>query len=305
VRVAFHILDVFTDRAFGGNPLAVIPDARGLSDGLMQRVAAEFNLSETVFVLPPEHGGTRRARIFTPRRELPFAGHPTVGTAILLASLGAVTPRNGEATVVLEEGVGDVPVAVRFEGSRPAFAQLTAAKGPEVGPPPPPAAAIAAALSLEPGDVLGGAHGPAAVSCGVPFLFVALRDRAAVGRARVEASAWERAFAGYWATEPYIYSMDAGSPAAQIHARLFAPGYGIAEDPATGSAAVALGGLLALRDPRPDADLRWTIEQGIEMGRPSLLYAEAEKRGGAVTAARVGGAAVRVSEGRMEFPDAG
>jgi trans-2,3-dihydro-3-hydroxyanthranilate isomerase len=139
----------------------------------------------------------------------------------------------------------------------------------------------------------------------VPFLFVALRNRAAVGRARVEATAWERAFGGYWASEPYLYSMDAEIPGADIHARLFAPEFGIAEDPATGSAAVALGALLALRDPRADADLRWIVEQGIEIGRPSLLYLETEKRGGAVTAARVGGAAVRVTEGWMEVPDDG
>lgn len=305
MRHAYHTLDVFTDRIFTGNPLAVFPDAVGLSDAQMQRAAAEFNLSETVFVLPPERGGTRRARIFTPRRELPFAGHPTVGTAILLASLGVVKPCEGVGTVVLEENAGDVPVTVRFEGARAVQAQLTAPQPPQIGPPPPPPAAIAAALSLQPDDVLGGAQEPAAVSCGVPFLFVALRNRAAVGRARVEAAAWERAFGAYWATEPYLYSVDAALPGADIHARLFAPEFGIAEDPATGSAAVTLGALLALRDPRADADFRWTIEQGIEIGRPSLLYLETEKRGGVVTAARVGGAAVCVTEGWMEVPDGG
>ena len=305
MRYAFHTLDVFTDRIFGGNPLAVFPEARGLSDAQMQRAAAEFNLSETVFVLPPERGGTRRARIFTPRAELPFAGHPTVGTAILLAALGAVKPRDGAATIVLEEGVGDVPVAVRFEGDRPVFAQLTAAQAPELGPPAPTPEALAAALGLTPDEILGAPHAPAVVSCGVPFLFIALRDRAAVGRARGEAAAWERASAGLRGAEPYVYALATGSPAASIHSRFFAPRFGIAEDPATGSAAVALAGLLAMRAPRADADLEWTIEQGIEMGRPSLLYAEAEKRGGVVTATRVGGSAVRVTEGWMEFPDAG
>ena len=304
MRYLFHTLDVFTDRIFGGNPLAVLPEAEGLSEAQMQRAAAEFNLSETVFVLPPERGGTRRARIFTPRKELPFAGHPTLGTAVLLASLGVVKPRDGAATVVLEEGVGNVPVTVRFEAGRPVFGKLTAAQSPQVGPPPPSRADLAAALSVEPDDILGGTHEPAAVSCGVPFLFVALRDRAAVARSRIEASAWERALSGHWAPEPYIYSMEAGQPGAQIHARLFAPRYGISEDPATGSAAVALGALLALRDPRADADLGWTIEQGVEIGRPSLLHAEAEKRGGAVTAARVGGSAVHVMEGWMEIPGA-
>jgi trans-2,3-dihydro-3-hydroxyanthranilate isomerase len=303
LRCAYHVLDVFTDRAFTGNPLAVFPDAGGIPEVQMQRAAAEFNLSETVFVLPPERGGTRRVRIFTPRRELPFAGHPTVGTAVLLARLGLAKPHQGSARVLLEEIAGDVEVSIDFDGARPVRATLTAPQAPVAGPPAPPSAAIAEALSLATEDVLGDPQAPAPLSCGVPFLFVTLRNRAAVGRARVEAAAWERAFGGYWASEPYIYSMDAELPGADIHARLFAPGFGIAEDPATGSAAVTLGALLAMRDPRPDATLRWTVEQGLEIGRPSLLHLEAEKRGGRVTAARVGGAAVRVAEGWMEFPD--
>jgi trans-2,3-dihydro-3-hydroxyanthranilate isomerase len=301
LRRAYHILDVFTDRAFTGNPLAVFPDAGGIPEAQMQRAAAEFNLSETVFVLPPERGGTRRVRIFTPRRELPFAGHPTVGTALLLAALGATKPRGGSARAVLEEVAGDVEVGIDFDGDRPVRATLTAPQAPVAGPPPPSSPPRAAARTLAPEDILEGHHAPAPLSCGVPFLFVALRDRATVGRARVEAAAWERAFGDYWASEPYLYSMDAELPGADIHARLFAPGFGIAEDPATGSAAVTLGALLAMRDPRPEATLRWTVEQGLEIGRPSLLHLETEKRGGRVTAARVGGAAVRVAEGRMEF----
>ena len=300
MRCVFHTLDVFTDRPFGGNPLAVLPDARGLTPDRMQRIAAEFNLSETVFVLPPEAGGTRRARIFTPAAELPFAGHPTIGTAFLLVSLGLVPAGEGETVVTLEEGVGQVRVTVRTRAGRPEFAQLSAARLPEEGPPPPDRRALAAALSVTPEDLLEGALAPAAVSCGVPFLFVPLRDRAAVRRARLDHARWEAALASYWAPQLFIFAPDPELPGSDLRARMFAPALGVAEDPATGSAAVALAGYLAARDAARDGTLRWTVEQGFEMGRPSLLYAEAEKRAGAITAVRVGGSAVRVSEGTIE-----
>ncbi|MDQ2695825.1 MAG: PhzF family phenazine biosynthesis protein, partial [Pseudomonadota bacterium] len=183
----FYTADVFTDRPFGGNPLAVFPDGRGLADAAMQQIAREFNLSETVFVFPPlDPAHTRRLRIFTPAAELPFAGHPTLGTAFVLAAIGEL-PLAGDATrIVFEEGVGPVPVLIRAENGRPAFMQLAAARLPEFGPPPPPEAVLAEVLSLNAAD-LAGADDPAqAVSCGVPFLFVAVRHRDAVRRARVQ-----------------------------------------------------------------------------------------------------------------------
>jgi trans-2,3-dihydro-3-hydroxyanthranilate isomerase len=301
MRYRYHTLDVFTDRVFGGNPLAVFPDARGIPNGQMQRVAREFNLSETVFVLPPETAeGTRRARIFTPTAELPFAGHPTVGTAILLAALGEVALDGGETRIVLEEGVGPVSVLVRGQDGRPEFAQLSAAQMPETRPSPVGRDELAALLGLSPDDVLEGEFSPAPVSCGVPFLVVPLRGLDALGRARLDPTRWERLLAGTWA--PQVYPFAPAGPPADFRVRMFAPALGVAEDPATGAAAAAFAGYLALRE-TTDGAFRWTLEQGIEMGRPSTLHVEADRAAGRVAAIRVGGSAVQVGEGWMEIPD--
>ncbi len=304
MEAVYHTLDVFTDRVFGGNPLAVFPDARGIAPERMQRIARELNLSETVFVLPPEDPGhTRRLRIFTPAAELPFAGHPTVGTAFLLASLGQVPLEGDETAIVFEEGVGPVPVRIFARGGEPVGAQLTAAKLPEHGPPPPPRGELAAVLGLAEDDLPDGEWAPGGVSCGVPFLYVPVRDRAALGRARVDLARWEATLAGWWAPHLFVFSRDPELPGSDVRARMFAPSMGIAEDPATGGAAVALAGYLAARSPQREGTLRWTVEQGWEMGRPSILRVEADVRGGEVTAVRVGGGAVRVAEGRMRIPD--
>ncbi len=304
MRVKYHTLDVFTDRVFGGNPLAVFPDADGVPPEMMQRIARELNLSETVFVLwnAPPAGTDCRVRIFTPASELPFAGHPTVGTAFLLAMLGRIPSDGAAARVVLGEGVGPVPVEVRMEDGKPVFAQLSAARMPELGPPPPPPAVVAELLSLEEAE-LGGSLGTAHATCGVPFLFVSVRDRGALGRVRLDGGVWERHLSGAWGPHVYVVTDDADA-GASLRARMFAPAMGIAEDPATGGAVTALAGLLAARDAAGDGTLRWTIEQGVEMGRPSRLHVEADVQAGTVTAVRVGGAAVRVSDGEMMLPDA-
>src|SRR5215813_9243808 len=170
MRAKYLTADVFTDHRFGGNQLAVFPDARGIDPGLMQKIAREFNYSETTFVLPPDDPShTARVRIFTPGGELQFAGHPTVGTAHVLASIGTVRLTGPETRIVFEEGVGPVPVVIRATNGKPAFAQLSAAKLPEVGPPPPSAGALAAMLSLAAGDVLDGEMSAQTVSCGTPF----------------------------------------------------------------------------------------------------------------------------------------
>ncbi|HVX41086.1 MAG TPA: PhzF family phenazine biosynthesis protein [Gemmatimonadaceae bacterium] len=292
--------DVFTDRRFGGNQLAVFPDAREIPPELMPQIAREFNYSETTFVLPPaDPSHTARVRIFTPGGELQFAGHPTVGTAHVLATLGIV-PLTGDVTsIVFEEGVGPVPVTIRATGGKPEFAQLSVAKLPEAGPPPPSAAELAGVLSLEPNEVLDGAMKPEAVSCGTPFLFVPVRDRAAVAKARINLDRWERALKGYVADMVFVFAMEAEHAGHDVRARMFAPGIGVPEDPATGSACVALAGYLAWRDARADGTLRWVVEQGFEMGRPSILEIEADKRAGVVTAARVGGRSVIVCDGTM------
>lgn len=302
MRRRFVTCDVFTDTRFGGNPLAVVLDAEGLSDAQMQQVAREFNYSETTFVLPPDDPShTAKVRIFTPSGELQFAGHPTVGTAHVLASIGIVKLTGDETRIVLEEGVGPVPVMIRGKNGRPDFVQLTAAKLPETGPPPPSSSTLAAMLSLQSGDVLEGQMNAEAVSCGTPFLFVPVRDRAAVGRARIKLDLWESALAGYLTKEVFVFAMDAEHPDNDVRARMFAPSIGVSEDPATGSACVALAGYLAARDARTQGTLRWIVEQGFEMGRPSILEIEADKKAGAVTAVRVGGRTVLVCDGTMEL----
>ena len=294
--------DVFTDHVFGGNPLAVFPDATEIPPELMPRIAREFNYSETTFVLPPtDPKHTRRVRIFTPGGELGFAGHPTVGTAHVLATIGAIELTGDETRIVLEEGVGPVPVTIRATEGRPTFAQLSVAKLPETGPPPPRAERLAAMLSLEPGDLVGSDMPPEAISCGTPFLFVPLRDRRAVARARVRTDLWEDTLRGYWTSMVMIFALDAERPTSDVRARMFSPSIGVPEDPATGSAAVGLGGYLAARDPRFDGTLRWVVEQGFEMGRPSILEVEADKRAGKLTAVRVGGESVVVCEGRIQL----
>ena len=302
MRYRFLTADVFTSTRFGGNQLAVLPDARGLTGEQMLAVTREFNYSESVFVLPPDDPRhARRLRIFTPGAEVPFAGHPTVGTAHVLAAAGelALGP-DGDDAVVFEEGVGPVRVRIRSVGGAPTFCQLTVARLPEVGPPPPPDDVVAAALSLDPGDLVGGPMAPEAVSCGLPFLIVPVRDRAAVARARVRHELWERALKGGWSSEVMVVALDAERADAQLRARVFVPGLSVPEDPATGSACAALGGYLAARAPGEGGTLAWRVEQGVEMGRPSILDVEVDRRGRTVTAVRVGGASVLVSEGTIK-----
>jgi trans-2,3-dihydro-3-hydroxyanthranilate isomerase len=304
MRYRFITADVFTDRIFGGNPLAVLPDARGLDGAQMQRVAREFNLSETVFVLPPDDPAhTRRLRIFTPAQEIPFAGHPTVGTAVILAATGAIELAGDTTPITFEVPAGPVPVTIRAAGGRPSFAQLTAPVAPEVRPAPAPDA-IAAMLSLAPADLRTAAGLPAFVSCGFPLLIVEVAGRAALGRARLDMALWQDLLADAWSREVYLVSRETADPEADFQVRMFAPAAGITEDPATGGAAAALGGWLGLRETPPDGTTRHLLVQGLEIGRPSRLEVEVEKRAGTLAAVRVGGAAVLVSEGTLEVPPA-
>ena len=296
----FITVDVFTETPFAGNQLAVFPDARGIPEERLAAIAREFNLSETVFVYPAKSKRhARKLRIFTPAEELPFAGHPTVGTAFVLTAIGEIKLTGVETRFVFEEGVGPVPVMVRANGKKPAFAQLTTAKLPEVGPPPPGRTFLAEMLGLDPADLAGGMSAPQAVTCGLPFLFVPVRDRDAVKRARIRMDHWESTLKSYWAPQLMVFSRDAEQPGADVHARVFVPGLAVPEDPATGSAAAALGGYLAARESATDGTLRWLVEQGVEMGRPSFLHIEVDKMGGEITAVRVGGSCVIVSEGKV------
>ena len=298
----FHTLDVFTDHTFGGNPLGVFPDAAHLPTELMQRVAREMNLSESVFLGPPEAEGTARVRIFTPGVEVPFAGHPTVGTAIYLASRLDLAPTDGTITLVLEENVGPVPVDVRFQGGHPVFARFTTAILSQHHDLPFSCAELAELVGLEEDDVCGSLK-PEVVSCGLPYSIIPVRTVDAVRRAVLDMARWNRMLAHTPDHHVYLVCMDAEGENVDVRVRMFAPGSGVPEDPATGSAAAALGGYLAKADGRPEGTFQWTVEQGIEMGRPSILYVEADRAGGETTAIRVGGGAVFVSQGSMHVPE--
>ena len=303
MKVRFVTVDVFTSRPFTGNPLAVLPDAHAIPEELLLPIAREFNYSETTFVYPaanPQHA--REVRIFTPGGELPFAGHPTIGTAVVLANLGEIPLTGDETQIVLEEKIGPVPVRIRARDGRAVGAQLSVAKLPEVGPPAPPRTTLAEMLSLEPAQLQGGTNGPQAVSCGVPYLIIPVKDRAAVAAVRLRMDVWELTLRRYWAPEVMVVAKDPEIDGSDLRARVFVPGHSIPEDPATGSAAASLAGYLAARETAPNGSFRWVKEQGFEMGRPSMLELEADKRDGTVVAVRVAGDAVLVSEGTMTFP---
>jgi len=295
-------LDVFTATPFGGNQLAVFPDATAIPEAQLLPITREFNFSEVTFCYPPaDAANTRRVRIFTPGGEIPFAGHPTIGTAAALAlgdrALGTAT--SGRFT--LELGVGLVPVETRVESPTRVWAEFAVAKLPEVGPPTPTLNTLAEILSLAPADLLGGALSPQAVSCGFPFLLVPLRSVNAVERARLRVDHWERTLQKFWARDIFLAARDPERGEHHWHARMFGPGVNVPEDPATGSAVAAFGGWLALKDPRVDGSLAWTVNQGIEMGRPSRLDVRATKSASVVTAVYVAGQAVLVGEGRLRI----
>jgi trans-2,3-dihydro-3-hydroxyanthranilate isomerase len=300
MQLKYITADVFTDSRFGGNQLAVLPNAPDLPDALMLDIAREFNYSETVFVQPPERPfNTRKLRIFTPGGEVPFAGHPTIGAAHVLAATGEIPLGDRETRITFEEKVGLVPVRILAEDGKPVFCQLSAAQLPEVGPPLPPNAVLAAMLGIDENDILSDGLHPQSVSCGLPFAFVPVRDRHVVGRARLSLERWEATLKGGWADMVFIMALDAQHPSSDVHARMFGPGANVPEDPATGSACAALGGYLAMRASQRNATLRWVVEQGFEMGRPSILDVEADVADGKVSAVRVGGNSVLVMEGEL------
>ena len=303
VTYKFYTTDVFTNKIFGGNQLAVFPNARGLSGELMQKIAKEFNLSETAFVLPPQNPHhTRQLRIFTPGVELPFAGHPTIGTAYVLAEIGEIPLEASTTEIVFEEGVGDLGIVINSQDGKPVSTYLTTAQLPEFGANAPEAAIIAQTLSLKEEDLLLGKWNPAAVSCGVPFLFIPVRDRTVLGKISLNLESWQKHLQNYEAPHLYVFCFDPELEDSDLRARMFAPAMGIAEDPATGAAASALAGYLGVRNSTENGLIRWRVEQGFEIGRPSFLEVEAEKIAGEIVKVRVGGESVMVSEGTMEIP---
>ena len=302
MELRYHLLDVFTDAPFGGNPLAVFADAPTLEPELMQRIARELNLSESVFVQRAhDPAAARRLRIFTPGMELPFAGHPTIGTANLLVELGLVPAELAERGFLLEELVGLVSVTVRRSAEGLSFAELTASMVPETREGVPSRAELSALLNVSEADLLDGDETPQAVSAGVPFLFVPVRDRDVLARVSIDIPRWRELLASHWAPHVYVFCRNPVGADADLRARMFAPAMGIAEDPATGGAAAAFAGYLAWRVADRDATLRWTVEQGVEMRRPSRLVLTAIKSDGRVREVRVGGTSVRIGEGVLRL----
>jgi trans-2,3-dihydro-3-hydroxyanthranilate isomerase len=292
-------VDVFTDRAFGGNPLAVVLDAGGLTTAQMQAIASEFNYSETTFVLPPQDGAhDAQVRIFTVNREIPFAGHPNVGTAFVLATLAAKPP----ARLLFEEKAGLVPVAILQDGGSVVGAELTAperlSRLSQIS-----AEQAAACLSLTAADIRTYRHPTQIVSVGLPFLMAEVASRDALRRARPDAAAFAHVFPCDGSDAIYFYTRDVpAAEACDLQARMFHPGAsGLSEDPATGSATVAAAALLADLANEKDGELKLRIGQGVDMGRPSLLLTRVVKQGGAITSAHVGGRCVQMMEGTFRL----
>ena len=298
MRYRYFTCDVFTDTRFGGNQLAVLPEADGLSDAQMQQIAREFNFSETTFVLPPEAGHDRRVRIFTPPREVPFAGHPNIGTAFVLATMGVFGTLEAPTSVTFEEQAGPVPITIHRRPDERIWCELTAPQGLSLGKSVS-AQSVASAVSLTEDDILTTSHGPRVASVGLPFLIAELIDRGALERARPDVSGLEGLIAE-GIDQPDVHLYVRTSDGFDIRARMFSPMDGIPEDPATGSANCALVGLLSHLDEAASGTLSWRIAQGVEMGRPSVLEARTEKRDGAVVNVWIGGESVLVSEGLIE-----
>jgi trans-2,3-dihydro-3-hydroxyanthranilate isomerase len=296
MKLSFATLDVFTDRRFTGNPLAVVFDADGLDDARMQLVAREFGHPETVFVLKPESGGTAKVRIFTPSEELPFAGHPTVGTAIILAIKG-----QGDAgNIVLEEKIGLVRCTASLEGVDRGYARFGLPQLPKPAGTAASTEAIAAAIGLSAPDIGFDNLVPARWSAGNLFTFVPVRGLDTIRRCRPSEAHWKEAFDAVGGSRAYVFcreTIDAGN---SFHARMFSFRGGFAEDPATGSAAAAFAELAAQALSPGDGEHRLTIEQGYEMGRPSVMELLLTMQHGKLVSASIGGPAVVVTEGTIE-----
>ena len=300
----YAIYDVFTDTRLAGNPLAVVFDAEGLDDDAMQRIAGEFNLSETVFVLPPEKAGhTARLRIFTPGRELPFAGHPTVGAAIAIAEAGEGGREPRDQVSVLEENVGPVRCATRLAGGKASFAEFDLPRKSSRVELPLDHTALADALGVSEAHLGFENHVPSIWTAGVPFLIVPLHNIAAIRDMDFDANLWLRTapLVEGRLTAAYIYCRGGVNHAAKFHARMFSPDMGISEDPATGSAAAALSGAIHHFDGLTDGHYPLLIEQGVEMERPSHIHLRMDVKDGEIARARIGGHAVRVASGTFEI----
>lgn len=295
----FETVDVFTNQLFGGNPLAVVLDAEGLSTDQMQNIAAEFNYSETTFVLPPsDPAHSAEVRIFTPKREMPFAGHPNVGTAYVLAKLGSVFGKAIGGSLTFEEKAGLVKINLTETDGQLSGARLISpqpfSRGVELKPED-----VARAVSLNTASISTVSHAPCVASTGAPFVIAELKSREALDKAEPNGSVFADVVPMDFATSIHLYVQEKHK-GADIQARMFAPLHNIREDPATGSANVALIGLLASLEAQADLTCKATILQGEAMGRPSYLHASAIKKSGEVVETAIGGECVPFMSGTIE-----
>lgn len=302
MRRKFQTFDVFTEQRFGGNPLAIVLDSEGLSSEEMQRLAREFNLSETVFLLEARDPvNTARVRIFTPGAELPFAGHPTVGAAVAIGLMKA--PRLiqvQDVGVMIEEEIGTISCTVRQRKGRPAEAEFVVPRLPQRLGEAGSRADVARALSLDESDIGFDGHEIGVWSAGVALSFVPVASLAAIAHARVNLAHWDEAFPGEGGFGAFLYTKQVSDEGHHVHARMFAPKVGIAEDPATGAAAAAFAGVCMAYEKPEDGEHLIVIEQGYEMGRPSLILLKLNVVDGVLHSASIGGGAVPVMEGTLE-----
>lgn len=299
----YAIYDVFTEKRLAGNPLAVVFEAEGLAEEAMQAIAQEFNLSETVFILRPGNvAHSARLRIFTPAHELPFAGHPTVGAAVAIAEAAYGEANSAlELMQVLEESVGPVRAAVRLKPGAATFAEFDLPRKPIRLHAQLDRQEIADALALKTTQVGFENHVPSFWSAGVPFVMIPLRDVGAAASVEFDPQRWEHLapLAEGRLAAAYLYCRGGINHTARFHARMFAPGMGLVEDPATGSAAAALSGAINFFDGLVDGHHPMLIEQGVEMGRPSFIHLHLDIAEGKIASARIGGHAIKVAEGEL------
>lgn len=294
----YFVCDVFTTQMFSGNQLAVVPEAQGLSESQMQNIAKEFNFSETTFVFPPEAGQTKKVRIFTPNTEVPFAGHPNIGTAFILAKDGAFGTCDTAKEVVFEEKAGLVPVKINKDESGYIWCELSAPEILSIGDPVSKPL-VASVLTLNESEILTTTHPPQVASVGLPFLLVEISSVNSLIKAQIDVGRLELLIEKAGVSYIHLYCRNVGN--FDIKARMFAPLDGVSEDPATGSANGALIGLLSQYENIDDSDKDWTISQGAEIERPSVLYGRTQKQKGKVIGVWIGGHSVLVSEGVLKL----
>ena len=307
-KLRYHLVDVFTNRQFGGNPLAVFTNGRGITAETMQAIAKELNLSETTFVLPPaDAANDYRVRIFTPGKELPMAGHPTVGTTYVLAREHMIERGEDgtETEIKLEEGVGTIPVRIRWRDGAAGFIQMRQPL-PTFGARVEDVRAVAEMLSIDADEIASTNLPLEIVSCGVPFFYVPVKSLRAVQGIKFRVDVWENKLKQIVPPEVFVFTREVEFPGSAVHSRMFAPGMGIWEDPATGGASGPLGCYLVQHgvvSTGEDGAAEFTSEQGIEMGRPSFIRVKITREGEAITDVRVGGECRFMGEGYLEIGD--